>query len=132
MCDEVDSKLGVGLLRLAILATVLLLVVVAIPHFRKFREEKKEAAIEAIFAKAQQVACGYYERIGTWPCSAIDLNAPELIVTIQKRHWTLNCDCRANTITLIYPQNDKDHYKEFNHNSGKRREWFVLQNIKNP
>jgi len=125
MCAEMNSKWGAGLLgRLVILAAIALLVAVAIPQFLRFREKEKEAEVEATFAEAQQVANQYYGRVGAWPCSASDLNSPELMVNILQRHWKLDCDCRSNTITLIYPQHGKDFYQEFNHNSGKIREGF--------
>lgn len=131
MCTEIRSKWSCGLLvKLAGLAAIALLVAAAVPQIRLFREHEKESEVEAIFAKAQQVACQYYGRAGAWPCSAGDLNAPELLVNILQRHWRLDCDCRANTITLIYPLNGQNYYKEFNHNSGSIREGFVQHTAK--
>ena len=104
------------------MAIVCVLAAVTIPRYQKYRENQKAIEINAVFVSAQQTACGYYGRIGSWPCSSGDLNAPDLIVKVEEMHGNLECNCQTNTITLIYSQDGKSHYKQFNHNSGKTME----------
>ena len=104
---------------LVMVAMVGIIAAIAIPQFAQYRQRADKVALDTAVVEIKTAANTYYEKNGSWPCSAEDLNAPKAKLLISQKHWKLETSCSDKAAFVSYKENGKDGFRRISFVDGE-------------
>jgi Zn-dependent protease with chaperone function/Tfp pilus assembly major pilin PilA len=104
---------------LVMVAMIGIIAAIAIPQFAHYRQKADKAALDSAAIEIQAAAHSYYEKTGSWPCSDVDLNAPNAKQLISQKNWKIETNCNDKAVFVTYKENGKDCFRRINFVDGE-------------